>query len=83
MTITGFVLRLANDERVFVNLDMDNLNDFNQRLSNAERISIGDLLRLGSRVGVMTVGCGSGSFEYADSIRLVGATPSRGRTRNR
>lgn len=71
MTIRGFVLRLTNDERVFVNLTWDNLNSWNERQSKAGQINILELLKLGGQVRVTTFTCGSGSIVFADSIRKV------------
>ncbi len=71
MTVMGFVLRLANDERIFVNLSWDNLNDWNKQQSKIGLISIRELLTLGNYVRVTTVTCGRGSITFADSINKI------------
>lgn len=71
MTIVGFVLRTNNDERFFINVDTDSLDELNRSMPNAGRIWIGELLKQGNKVRVTTIVCGSGSLEFADSVRLL------------
>lgn len=70
MTIVGFVLRTNNDERFFINVDTDSLDELNRSMPNAGRTWIGELLKQGNKVRVTTIVCGSGSLEFADSVRL-------------
>ena len=68
--IVGFVLRTNNDERFFINVDTDSLDELNRSMPNAGRTWIGELLKQGNKVRVTTIVCGSGSLEFADSVRL-------------